>query len=156
MFNRSKDGRPEAGITLVATNCEFVGDIHFSDQLLVNGIIKGNIYAQAGSKAVVTISEKGRVKGEIRVPNVIVNGKVYGDIRSDKHLELAAKAEVKGNVYYNLIEMVMGSRVDGNLVHVKDGRREAKASEVDSNIRQQTEQETRKPTTVTAVKSKSA
>ena len=52
--------------------------------------------------------------------------------------------------------MVMGSRVDGNLVHVKDGRREAKASEVDSNIRQQTEQETRKPTTVTAVKSKSA
>ncbi|MCZ6501909.1 MAG: polymer-forming cytoskeletal protein [Gammaproteobacteria bacterium] len=153
MFNRGRDNRAESGITLVATNCEFVGDVHFSDQLLVNGIVKGNIYAQAGSKAVVTISEKGRVKGEIRVPNVIVNGKVYGDIRSDKHLELAAKAEVKGNVYYSLIEMVMGSRVDGNLVHMKDGRREAKASEAD---RQPTEQESRKPTTVAAVKSKSA
>ena len=27
-----------------------------------------------------------------------------------------------GNVYYNLIEMVMGSRVDGNLVHVPQGK----------------------------------
>ena len=119
-----KDGRSESGITLVATNCELVGDVHFSDQLLVNGIIKGNIFAQAGSKAVVTISEKGRVRGEIRVPNVIVNGNVFGDIRSDKHIELAAKAEVKGNVYYNLIEMVKGSRVDGNLLHLQDGKQE--------------------------------
>ncbi len=119
-----KDNRSESGITLIATNCELVGDVHFSDQLLVNGIVKGNIYAQAGSKATVTVSEKGRVKGEIRVPNVIVNGKVFGDIRSDKHVELAAKAEVKGNVYYNLIEMVKGSRVDGHLVHLQDGRQE--------------------------------
>ncbi len=120
-----KDGRSESGITLVATNCELVGDVHFSDQLLVNGVVKGNIYAQAGSKATVTVSEKGRVRGEICVPNVIVNGKVFGDIRSDKHIELAAKAEVKGNVYYHLIEMVKGSRVDGQLVHLQDGKQEA-------------------------------
>ena len=119
-----KDGKHESGITLVATNCELVGDVHFSDQLLINGIVKGNIYAQAGSKATVTISENGRVRGEIRVPNVIVNGKVCGDIRSDKHIELATKAEVKGNVYYNLIEMVMGSRVDGQLVHLQDGKKD--------------------------------
>ncbi len=111
-----------SGITLIANNCELVGDVHFSDQLQVNGIVKGNIYAVEGSKAVITVSEKGRVKGEIRVPNVIINGKVYGDVYSDKHIELAAKAEIKGNVYYNLIEMVMGSRVDGNLVHLKDGK----------------------------------
>lgn len=133
-----KENRPKAGVTLVATNCELVGDIHFSDQLLINGIVKGNIYAQAGSKATVTISEKGRVRGEIRVPNVIVNGKVFGDINSDKHLELAAKAEVKGNVYYSLIEMVMGSRVDGHLIHAPDGKKEAKAAgetREDSNIK---------------------
>ena len=112
----------ESGVTLIANNCEISGDVHFSDHLLVNGVIKGDIHAQAGSKAVVTISEKGRVKGDIRVPNVIINGKVYGDIHSDKHLELAAKAEIKGNVYYNLIEMVMGSRVDGSLVHVQKGK----------------------------------
>ena len=46
-----KRNRDEAGVTLVATNCELVGDIHFNDQLLINGVVKGNIYAQSGSKA---------------------------------------------------------------------------------------------------------
>ncbi|HKI73520.1 MAG TPA: polymer-forming cytoskeletal protein [Pseudomonadales bacterium] len=114
--------KQEAGITLIASNCEITGDVYFSDQLQVNGVVKGNIHAQEGSKALVTISEKGRVNGEIRVPNVIVNGKVVGDIYSDKHVELAAKAEIKGNVFYSLIEMVMGSRVDGKLVHIKTGK----------------------------------
>jgi len=118
---KKKNGA-ESGVTLIANNCEISGDVHFSDQLLINGTIKGDIYAQPGSKAIVTISEKGRVKGDIRVPNIIVNGKVFGDIHCDKHVELAAKAEIKGNVYYNLIEMVMGSRVDGNLVHVQKGK----------------------------------
>ena len=152
MFN--KDSRNEAGITLVATNCEMVGDVHFSDQLLVNGTIRGNVYAQAGSKALITISEKGQVKGEIRVPNVIVNGKVFGDIRSDKHIELAARAEVKGSVYYNLIEMVKGSRVDGQLVHLKDGKQEA--SEPRPPRAADRSDEDPAVTTVAAVKSKTA
>lgn len=116
------ESKHEAGMTLVAPNCELVGDVHFSDQLMVDGVIKGNVYAQAGSKAVITISEKGRVEGEIRVPNVIVNGKVLGDIRSDKHIELAGKAAVKGNIYYCLIEMVKGATVDGQLVHTQEGK----------------------------------
>lgn len=136
MFGNSKGSRSESGITLIATNCEFEGDVHFSDQLLVNGVVKGNVYAQAGSKAVITVSEKGRVEGEIRVPNVIINGKVFGDIHSDKHIELAAKAEVKGNIYYNLIEMVMGSRVDGNLVHLPDGKKEERVPERDNQAEQ--------------------
>lgn len=119
MFNKTGG---ESGITLIANNCEVSGDLHFSDQLQINGTVKGNIYAVEGSKAVVTVSEKGRVKGEIRAPNVIINGKVYGDVHSDKHVELSSKAEIKGNVFYNLIEMVMGSKVDGNLVHTKVGK----------------------------------
>jgi cytoskeletal protein CcmA (bactofilin family) len=120
MWGSRKDIRKEAGITLIANNCEVIGDVYFSDQLLVNGIVKGNIYAREGSKASITISNRGVVRGEVRVPNIVVNGQVIGDIHSDKHVELAAKAQIQGNVYYNLIEMVMGSRVDGNLVRVDD------------------------------------
>lgn len=120
MWGSKKDVRKEAGITLIANNCEVVGDVYFSDQLLVNGIVKGNIYAREGSKAVVTVSKNGIVRGELRVPNIIINGQVIGDIHSDKHIELAANAQIKGNVHYSLIEMVMGSRVDGQLVHESD------------------------------------
>jgi hypothetical protein len=31
-----KEGRSESGTTLIATNCELVGDVHFSDELLVS------------------------------------------------------------------------------------------------------------------------
>ena len=161
--------KTEPGISLVANNCEVEGDIHFNDQLLINGVIKGNVYAREGVKAVVTVSEKGCVKGEIRVPNVIINGKVIGDIHSNKHVELAAKAEIKGNVYYNLIEMVMGSRVDGNLVKICAGEdadqqtgKQAEPTAVENNAREhrvETEDlsiSPKSPLRVTPVKSKTA
>lgn len=117
MFGSEKNTVKEAGITLVASNCEVVGDILFNDEVQINGTVEGNIVSRSGSKAMVRISKNGIVKGEIRAPNVIVNGQVIGDIYSSKHIELAVNAQIKGNVYYQLIEMVMGSRVDGSLVH---------------------------------------
>ena len=124
-----KKQKSEKGTTLVANNCQIEGDVLFSDELCIEGVVKGDIIAKEGAKAQVRVSDKGCVVGEIRAPSVIVNGKVFGDIYSDKHVELAARAEVKGNVYYNLIEMVMGSRVDGSLVHVEDGKREVRQVE---------------------------
>ena len=154
MFGKNKG--LQAGITLIANNCELSGDVHFSDHLLVNGVVKGNIIAQSGSKAVVTISEKGSVKGEIRVPNVIVNGKVFGDIYSDKHVELAAKAEIQGNVYYNLIEMAKGSKVDGNLVHLKQGKDVRQETRVPTESVVEQERPVTKTGAVAAVKSTSS
>lgn len=123
MLGSNRTKRKQAGITLIANNCEIVGDVHFSDQLQVNGLVKGNIIAQKGTNAKVTVSERGKVRGEIRVPSVVIDGQIIGDIYSEKHIELAAKSKVIGNVYYNLIEMVMGSRVDGNLIHVDDAEK---------------------------------
>lgn len=117
MWGSKKDTRNEVGITLIANNCEVIGDVCFSDQLLVNGVVKGNVYAREGSKASLTVSKAGEIHGDITVPNVIINGIVTGDIHSDGHIELAAEAKIQGNVYYSLIEMVVGSRVDGSLVH---------------------------------------
>ena len=56
------------------------------------------------------------ISGMPRPVNVIVNGDVTGDIHSSRHIELAAKANVMGNVYYHTIEMVKGAHINGNLV----------------------------------------
>ncbi|MCC5873566.1 MAG: polymer-forming cytoskeletal protein [Gammaproteobacteria bacterium] len=111
------------GATLIAANTRIVGDVHFADQLLVNGEIHGNVCAEPESDAGLTVSAKGSVSGEIRVPNVVINGRVAGDIHASKHVELAAEARVEGNVYYHLIEMVMGARVDGSLVYSPNGEK---------------------------------
>ena len=58
---------------------------------------------------------------------------VQGDVRTATHIELAAKAVVVGNVYYNLIEMVMGSEVNGNLRHIGSNQSDTKLIGADRN-----------------------
>jgi len=103
--------------TIIGQQTRIEGDVHCSGGLHVDGRIKGNIIAADGSASVLTVSEHGDIEGDVRVPTVILNGTVTGDVHSEERIELAAKAKVNGNVYYNLIEMAMGSAVNGSLVH---------------------------------------
>ena len=107
--------------TLIAPSAEITGDIAFSGGLHVLGTVVGNISVANGDGRL-TIGESGCVKGEIRVNKVVVNGRVEGDVHASEHLELAEKAVVEGNVYYTLIEMIMGARVNGKLVRQDEQR----------------------------------
>lgn len=107
----------EKGVTLIAANTEVTGNVHFVNHLYINGHVSGNITADVGTDATVVVSEEGSVAGEIHVPNVVVNGRVEGNVYATNRMELARNAEVKGNVYYRLIEMQLGAMVDGQLVH---------------------------------------
>lgn len=106
--------------TMIAVGTEVHGDITFNGGLLIEGVVHGNVRAQADSEALLRIAEGGEVYGDISAPNVVINGRVCGDVYSTEHVELAAKAIVNGNVNYSLIEMVMGAEVNGALVHVRD------------------------------------
>lgn len=108
--------------TMIASGTQILGDIKFEGGLLVEGLVRGNVYAEEGCEALLRISESGEIRGEIRVPNIVINGQVFGDVYSSVHVELAAKAIVNGNVNYNLIEMVMGAEVNGALVHLRDNK----------------------------------
>lgn len=103
--------------TLISKGTRILGDIHFSGDLQIEGKVQGNIIVEGGNDAKLVVADKGVVEGEIRVPVVVINGKVIGDVYSSKHLELAAKAVVEGNVHYQLIEMVKGAQVNGSLVY---------------------------------------
>ncbi len=129
MFGKSDDQKPVSRVdahTLVSRTTEIVGDLHFSGELIIEGRVKGNIYAEDDSAALIRVAEKGAVEGEICVPSAIINGLVQGDVRAATHIELASKAVVVGNVYYNLIEMVMGSEVNGNLMHIGSNQLDSK------------------------------
>ncbi|HFE32578.1 MAG TPA: polymer-forming cytoskeletal family protein [Gammaproteobacteria bacterium] len=102
--------------TLIGSGTVLRGDIHFKDGLHIDGVVKGNVIAE-GENSMLTMSENGRIEGEVRVHNIVLNGEVKGDVHALEHVELAAQARVTGNVYYALIEMAMGAEVNGNLVH---------------------------------------
>jgi cytoskeletal protein CcmA (bactofilin family) len=137
MLNRKDTmatGASSGGTTLISSETTIKGDITFTGQLDVEGTIVGSIQAGAGD-AVLRVVSGGRVSGEIKVAHATVNGKIEGDIHSSERLVLAEQAVVDGDVYYNLIEMAVGAKVNGGLRHgsnVADdlaAKREAKASE---------------------------
>ncbi len=102
--------------SLIGQQTEIKGDIEFAGGLHVDGRSIGNVRAsEPGS--MLTVSDRGAVEGEVRVPNIILNGLVIGDVYASERIELAAQARVQGTVYYNLIEMAIGAEVNGKLVH---------------------------------------
>lgn len=108
--------------TLIAPGAAVHGDLVFSGGLHVQGKVVGNItVGEDGGRLV--LSESGEIEGEINVPRVVINGRVKGDVHAGEHLELAEKAVVEGNVYYTMIEMVIGARVNGKLVREEEGGR---------------------------------
>lgn len=113
--------------TLIARDAELVGDLKFSGDLEIQGVVKGNIMARGDKSATVRVVEGGRVEGEIHAPTVIINGTIAGDVHSTEHVELAAKAQVEGNVHYNLIEMVKGAQINGSLVYSGQSAKTIKA-----------------------------
>jgi len=121
MFGKNKVSSTSTNIdTLISSKVEIHGDVHFSGGVQIDGKVYGNVIASDNSSAFIQITEHGFVQGDIRAPQAVINGRVEGNVYSNKHLELAEKAAITGDVYYSLIEMVMGAAVNGNMVHSDD------------------------------------
>ena len=103
-------------LTLIATDAELVGDITFSSQLVVNGILRGSTSAEELG-ASMTVSPGGHVIGDIRAPVVLIHGRVDGTVYALEHLEIAEGAVIQGDLYYNVLQMHMGASVQGRLIH---------------------------------------
>ena len=127
MFGVGKKSASARIDTIIGQHTHLQGDVRFTGGLHVDGKITGNVVAEAGTDAVLTVSELGRIEGEVRVPNLVLNGAVIGDVHASEHVELAPQAKVTGNLFYRLIEMAMGAEVNGNLVHQADAAVSVKA-----------------------------
>ena len=78
-----------------------VGTLRFTDDLLVDGSVEGEITSDGvltvGANASIQAGEKNKVA--VRTQSAIIHGKVVGDIVVTDRVELAATAEVVGDVY---------------------------------------------------------
>lgn len=123
-FTSSKPSAPKTPkiATVIGKGTEVNGDIRFVGGLHVDGRIHGNINADEDENTALTVSELGKVEGDIRVPNVILNGEVEGNVYASQRVELAPKANVHGTVYYRFLEMAMGAVVNGQLIRSEEDR----------------------------------
>lgn len=122
--SEKKNGRPTVSVdTLIGSHTVIRGDVTFGGGLHIDGQIIGKIDAESAD-AVVVLSEKGTIEGEIRAPHVVINGIMRGDIVAAERIELAANARVTGNIYYKVLEMAAGAQVNGQIVRQEEPQRQ--------------------------------
>jgi len=103
--------------TLVGDGTRIEGDLRFEGGCHIDGVVHGNVVADRDPEAFLSISEDGRVEGSVRVPRLSLNGTVQGDVFASERVEIGPTARVVGNVHYELIEMVAGAEINGQLIH---------------------------------------
>ena len=115
---RYKKFRAPKITTVIGRDTELQGDLRFHGGLHVDGSIKGDISGMSDEEAALILSETGKVEGDVRVANVVLNGTIIGDVYAAERAELAPQARVTGTLYYRLLEMAMGAEVNGQLVRM--------------------------------------
>jgi cytoskeletal protein CcmA (bactofilin family) len=116
MFKRREKDSMGRIDTLIGRSASVQGDVEFAGGLHVDGRIDGSVRATTGSEASLSVSEHGVVEGSVEAPQVVLNGRVNGDIIGRDRVVLGAKARVRGNVHYGVIEMALGAEISGKLV----------------------------------------
>lgn len=104
--------------TLVGQGVEVTGDVKFQGGLHLDGTIKGNVFSTDNAEgAVLVVSDRGRIEGDVHVAYAVINGEVVGNVFASEKLELSANARISGNVSYNLLEMAAGAEINGQMLH---------------------------------------
>ena len=114
---RKPSNKPSNTIdTLIGLTTTIKGDINFTGGLRIDGKVNGNITADADGSSTLVLSEHAMVKGDVTVPHMILNGKIKGNVICAEKIELQPKAEIIGDLHYQVIEMAEGASINGNLV----------------------------------------
>ena len=119
MFEKRKSPPQKRINSLIGAGTTVHGDVTFSGGLRIDGAIHGKVETVDNQPAMLVVSEKARVDGEVRVSHVVINGVVCGPVTANDYLELQAKARVNGDVVYRTLEMHVGAIVQGKLLHAE-------------------------------------
>jgi cytoskeletal protein CcmA (bactofilin family) len=71
------------------------GQVRGEENLVVDGQIDGPISLERG---VLTITEKGMVRGDVVVPELIVHGGLAGNLRASERVKITPKGSIVGDV----------------------------------------------------------
>jgi len=101
----------ESSGTVIASDTRFKGTITCREQILVAGIVEGDI----DCGGIVWIANKGKIVANVYARKVIVEGEIIGNIESAEYVELNSKGRLIGNLNAAKIRMAPGCYFDGEV-----------------------------------------
>ncbi|MGJ8658136.1 MAG: bactofilin family protein [Akkermansiaceae bacterium] len=93
------------GRNVLSSDVEIKGKVKFTNDLVVDGLIEGEIYSDGS----LTVGENARIKAEIHTRSVVVYGKVHGNITVTDRVELKANAELIGDIKAATVSIEAGA-----------------------------------------------
>lgn len=111
-FGEASPGTPSSSTRNVLNqDVTVVGTLRFTDDLLVDGVVEGEITSEGvltvGANATIQSDEKH--KAAIRTKSAIIHGKVIGDVIVTDRVELSSTAELAGDVTADKISIQEGA-----------------------------------------------
>jgi cytoskeletal protein CcmA (bactofilin family) len=94
---------------VLSSGIEITGSIRFSNDMIVDGKIEGEITSDKGR---VTIGENAVIKGDVSAGEVKVYGKIEGKITSER-CELKDKSRINGDIKSKVFSMEEGAQLSG-------------------------------------------
>jgi cytoskeletal protein CcmA (bactofilin family) len=101
----------ESSGTVIASDTRFKGTITCRDQILVAGIVEGDI----DCGGIVWVANKGKIIANVYARKVIVEGEINGNIESAEYVELKSEGRLIGNLKAAKIRMAPGCYFDGEV-----------------------------------------
>ena len=96
---------PAATRNVLSTDVEIKGTVKFTNDLVVDGKIEGEIHSDGN----LTIGENARIKAEVKTATIVVYGKVHGNLTASERIELKASAEVVGDIKAKVLSIEAGA-----------------------------------------------
>jgi cytoskeletal protein CcmA (bactofilin family) len=96
---------PAATRNVLSTDVEIKGTVKFTNDLVVDGRIEGEINSDGN----LTVGENARLKAEIKTRTIVVYGKVHGNMTATDRIDLKASAEVVGDLKAKTLSIEAGA-----------------------------------------------
>lgn len=112
--NTKSSPTPSSGghsLNSIVQGTEIEGTIKANSDIRIDGAIKGKLFCDAK----VIIGPTGKIDGEIRCQNAVIEGSFTGTLNVKETLNLRETAKVQGDTTYDKIIIQPGAVIDGTI-----------------------------------------
>lgn len=118
----AKPATPTSGAraapSIISSNLHIVGNLKTEGEIQVDGIIDGDVTAQA-----LTIGSHARISGEVVADEVVVHGQTDGKLTA-RSVKLAKTAKVVGDIVHEVLAIEAGAHIEGQLKRFEEKKKE--------------------------------
>jgi cytoskeletal protein CcmA (bactofilin family) len=111
-------GKSGATMSLVSENITIDGDLEGTENILVNGRIKGSLRLNGD----IIIGPYGVLEAEVEGNNIVIQGTVKGNVKALEHLEIQSSGRMIGDITARSIDIKEGSTFEGRSQMIKTDR----------------------------------